>query len=904
MNAFLADRRVRRVAYVSAVSLIASCTLASFTAAPVSAARPVDAAPRSLHSKTVGATPRSILGNTALQVRHHDAAAVLSLNVGLTVRHSSALDAVIAGASTPGSPSYGHYLTPEQYQASFAPTDADVASVRRWLTDQGARVTGVSPDNLIVSAQATTAIAEHAFRVSIGDYRDARRAFYANDVAPSVPADSSIRWVTGLDDFAVARSFATPSLVRGGGYYPSDFRSGYNVGTAATGQTIGLTLWGAPLDQADLHNFALHTASPEVVKGQAGADGVDFIPCSVSSCNPAGAQSGDTTAWVETALDVESAHGVAPGSHLKYWLAGTSQTHPLIQALEHAMSAAANDPSLTVVSNSWGIDDDVVDPNMETSLQHAAAVGKTFFFSSGDSATISYPASSAYVVSVGGTRLGLGSGFAYGSESAWVASGTGCTNRFSRPSWQIGVGDAPSCSGRAEPDVAADADPNTGAYVVVGGQSGAIGGTSLSAPLWAGMTAVWNADNISKAKPVIGFAPPILYSFGNNTSVYHSVFHDVTTGHAGASPAGSGWDQATGWGSPNLGAMIAMYQHLTATTATLSSAKNPTPLGSSVVYTATVTPTPAGGTVTFRQGAAAISGCVSIAVSAGKAHCTASYGQSGTYRVQAGYSGTADYAGDASNLVFETVSPAPAPPAGYWMVGATGAVYGFGTATWRGNAATSGVTHFEPIPSRRGYWIVNSAGRVFSFGEAHALGSAGALRPGESVSSLSSTPSGNGYWLFTSKGRALTFGDAHFYGDMSATTLNRPVVGSVATPSGHGYFMVASDGGIFSFGDAGFFGSTGGMRLNRPVNGLVPTATNRGYWLVASDGGIFAFGDADFHGSMGGTALNKPIVGMVRYGDGYLMVGSDGGIFDFSNKPFLGSLAGKSLPAPIVSVAS
>ncbi len=250
-----------------------------------------------------------------------------------------------------------------------------------------------------------------------------------------------------------------------------------------------------------------------------------------------------------------------------------------------------------------------------------------------------------------------------------------------------------------------------------------------------------------------------------------------------------------------------------------------------------------------------------------------------------------------------------ATPAGYWMLGTGGNVYGFGAASNDGDARGrlspgAKAVHLEPTPSGKGYWIVDTAGRVTAVGDAAPLGDATGLAPGESVSSLSATPSGHGYWVFTNRGRVLPFGDAVSYGDMSGTRLNGPVLGSIATPSGRGYYMVASDGGIFAFGDAAFHGSMGATRLNAPVQSLVPTESGAGYWLVASDGGIFAFGDAAFKGSMGGTRLNKPVVGMVRYADGYLMVGADGGIFDFSSAQFLGSLGSTPPPLPITSVAA
>ena len=245
---------------------------------------------------------------------------------------------------------------------------------------------------------------------------------------------------------------------------------------------------------------------------------------------------------------------------------------------------------------------------------------------------------------------------------------------------------------------------------------------------------------------------------------------------------------------------------------------------------------------------------------------------------------------------------------GYWMVGADGKVYAFGTAQKFGDAGltpgTSAVD-LEPTPSGDGYWVVDDAGGVAAFGDAVFRGSPDSLtlKGDEKVTSLSSTATGKGYWMFTNKGRVLTFGDATHFGDMAGKPLNAPVLDSIVTPSGKGYYMVAGDGGIFSFGDAKFYGSMGGKPLNKPVQSLVPDSDGVGYWLVASDGGIFAF-DAPFRGSMGGKPLNKPVTGMVRFADGYLMVGEDGGIFNFSSQQFLGSLGSTPPARPIVSVAA
>src|SRR5207253_10667243 len=131
----------------------------------------------------------------------------------------------------------------------------------------------------------------------------------------------------------------------------------------------------------------------------------------------------------------------------------------------------------------------------------------------------------------------------------------GCSTVFARPSWQVGVS-AATCAGRAEPDVAADADPNTGAYVYSQASAQPVGGTSLAAPLWAGMAADVNRYLGANGKPLMGFSAPRLYQLATNATTYSRDFHDVTSGNNGY-PAGPGWDEATGWGSPNLANLAA-----------------------------------------------------------------------------------------------------------------------------------------------------------------------------------------------------------------------------------------------------------------------------------------------------------------------------------------------------------
>jgi hypothetical protein len=216
------------------------------------------------------------------------------------------------------------------------------------------------------------------------------------------------------------------------------------------------------------------------------------------------------------------------------------------------------------------------------------------------------------------------------------------------------------------------------------------------------------------------------------------------------------------------------------------------------------------------------------------------------------------------------------------------------------------VVGMASTPDGNGYWLVGADGGVFNFGSAQFYGSTGAQRLAKPVVGMAATPAGDGYWLVAADGGVFNFGKAHFYGSTGGVRLNQPVVGIVPTPSGNGYWLVAADGGVFRFGDAHFYGSTGAVHLNQPVVGMATSQDGFGYWLVAADGGIFNFGDAHFHGSTGGVHLTKPVVGMTPTpdGGGYWLAAADGGVFNLGNARFYGSASGSvSASARVVAVS-
>src|SRR5207249_11726854 len=155
-----------------------------------------------------------------------------------------------------------------------------------------------------------------------------------------------------------------------------------------------------------------------------------------------------------------------------------------------AVDYAASQPNVNQVSMSWVANEFLGE---SFSDYHFNVAGVSFIASSGDSGTsVSYPAASPYVVSVGGTTLNVDGSGNVQSETAWSGSGGGVSSQESAPSYQSGFN---SNSGRGVPDVSYVADPNTGVSIYdsfgYGGWS-QVGGTSAGAPQWSAITAIVN----------------------------------------------------------------------------------------------------------------------------------------------------------------------------------------------------------------------------------------------------------------------------------------------------------------------------------------------------------------------------------------------------------------------------
>ncbi len=259
---------------------------------------------------------------------------------------------------------------------------------------------------------------------------------------------------------------------------------------------------------------------------------------------------------LETALDVEWAHAIAPGATIRLYIGVDNSFAHLLNAINSAIT----DNVAAVISMSFGADEGSFSSSgflssYESAFSQAIIQGITPVAASGDTGgAVIYPSSSTSVVAVGGTTLTLSSSTgAYVSESAWSDSGGGSSILFSEPSYQVGV-PAITNNQRGTPDVAYDADPATGFDVFCNfcGGEFQVGGTSAGAPQWAALVAL-TVQTHSGTR--LGLANNPIYTIGKG-STYATNFHDVTTGTSGSNSAGTGWDYTTGWGSPQANNLV------------------------------------------------------------------------------------------------------------------------------------------------------------------------------------------------------------------------------------------------------------------------------------------------------------------------------------------------------------
>jgi len=349
------------------------------------------------------------------------------------------------------------------------------------------------------------------------------------------------------------------SPVSSSGYTPAQIALAYGLNaftfTSSTGSTVkgdgsGETIAVIEMDndpniQSDLKTFDAKYGLPDPT---------------LTVVNQAGKQT-DAGWALEESLDVEWAHAIAPAANILVVEAApaNSQTQEL-QNLLNAVNTARNTAGVVAISMSWGFNEmaneSSYDSYFTTPSGHTPI---TFIAASGDNGTVEYPSASPNVLSVGGTSLNLDSAGTYVSETAWTASGGGYSRFEPEPSFQRTVQQTGT---RSTPDVAFDADPNSGVEVystAPGSSQGSwqvVGGTSVGAPAWAGIIAIVDQGRALSGKSSLDGPTqtlPALYAAPSTT--FHAVSSsspDFPYGNDGFSFGGfapfGGFSYAVGYG--------------------------------------------------------------------------------------------------------------------------------------------------------------------------------------------------------------------------------------------------------------------------------------------------------------------------------------------------------------------
>jgi kumamolisin len=456
------------------------------------------------------------------------------------------------------------YLTREDFAEQHGADASDLAAVRAFAAAQGLTVVLEHAARRTVVLSGSVAQFSAAFAVQLHHMAQAGGTYRGRTGAIRLPAqlDGIVEAVLGLDDRPQAKTHCRirppgtvkrrPGAAAPVSYTPTQMASlyAYPAGTGE-GQCVALIELGGGFRQADLDTYfaGLGVGSPTVT-----AVAVDG-----GSNSPTGDANGPDG---EVMLDIEMVGAIAPQAKMAVYFAPNTDAG-FLDAITTAIHDITNRPA--VISISWGGAESTWTAQamtvMDEAFQAAATMGITVCIAAGDNGSsdgvsgggdhVDFPASSPFALACGGTSL-QASQVQITSEVVWNdgasggASGGGISSFFALPSWQTGLhaqgsqGQSIALGMRGVPDVAGDADPETGYDVRIDGTDTVIGGTSAVAPLWAALVARINQITGKNA----GYLNPQLYA-------NPQALHDITKGNNGDYDAAVGWDACTGLGSPN-----------------------------------------------------------------------------------------------------------------------------------------------------------------------------------------------------------------------------------------------------------------------------------------------------------------------------------------------------------------
>ena len=635
-------KKVLPLAYLAAIGiLMAACSRNSSSMPSVVPDASTMGASQSIAAATAAAAPQGwaatatqsvpINGTTGktLTANALPDSVPMHIVVGLAMKDRAGAQALVRSQYTPNGPAFHAWLTPAQFTAEFNPTTAQAQAVASYLTQQGLTNVSIEPNRLIVSATGTASKVGTAFHTTIQTSTSNGQTIYGNVTPAFVPSQfrGVVIAVLGLNNAYQMRThfvkssqarIAMPSATAvgsqaattagtpppclqvvngvciGGEYGPPQYQTAYN----ATKQTCPAECTGASTSIGVMAEGNVGQVLTDLRKAETFWN-LPKVPYAVRKVGISGV---DTSGVDEWDLDTQISSGIAQNVKQLYVYDTTSLSdsdtalefsHWVNDNLTQAGNASFGEPeSLAFADGSMLVDDE--------EFNQAAAQGMTMFSSTGDNGEgcpviattgvpntgvpeVCYPASSPYVVAVGGTTLdtnasGTQPGTYYG-EHVWVGTGGGYSKYESAPYWQsngicAACGSPTALRGIADISMCADNNGCPMDVFVAGVQTG-IGGTSLASPMSMGIWARLQTHFGNK----LGFAAPVYYgvyahyepcALGSKACVPSAEpgsdssalppdttapvggFHDILIGSNGIpSAAAPGWDAPTGLGSVN-----------------------------------------------------------------------------------------------------------------------------------------------------------------------------------------------------------------------------------------------------------------------------------------------------------------------------------------------------------------
>ncbi len=512
------------------------------------------------------------------------------VTVGIPLQNLQSLEYLTEQISTPGSPTFRHFLTRQQVQA-YLP-QAQYESALAYLTARGLKIVYSALDSVIV-AEGPASQVEQSLGLNYQTYTNGSSSYYTSSgpspLSGAYVYSSNVTAVllahpTDLVSGASATELASKGPSTSNQSLPSgsiplpDLQPVYNAtalyaaGNNGAGYTAGiLDFYGDPYIAGQLQYFDQ-------------VNGLPSSPFSITAIGQYNPSLGSYEGWApEISLDVESVHAMAPHASIDLYVANGAL--PLASAIaEVVQQDKVND-----LTQSFGYPESVLSQFGATALGMnvimadeyyllGSAEGITFIASSGDagasgysggpSGTPSYPATSPYVVAVGGTTTYLtydGSAVSSFEQTAWSSYGFipyqqnygGSTGGVSvlepAPWYQSGESIPPTfASGRLTPDLSLNAAVFPSVNVILpGNQTAGYGGTSESNQLFGGLLTLL----MSSSKSGFGLLNPTLYDMADNPSMASKVYDPINFGYNIPWVAGGGYNLVTGLGAPNVGEM-------------------------------------------------------------------------------------------------------------------------------------------------------------------------------------------------------------------------------------------------------------------------------------------------------------------------------------------------------------